>query len=585
VAAGVSGSAGAEPGAGAGTFASVFEARLTEGAPGDEPADGSRPASEHVPGPERPAIDPEAWMFDSFAGREIQAALAGQVPTALPTFVAAGPVPTGPERGGAIPPGVGSGHPMGWNDVAGGGNAPPGPWQELDRLAATPDARGQLHVRASFQTSGALRAFARAESDAGGQASWPALPMTAARPAPGDAWPAASRPDADPLTPEQGLAIVRALAATRHADPTLRALDHRVAADAPTSAEAGDAVVPASEASRRPARAAAATDSRLEAERLIASALARPPGPDTQGAVPSVPNPDSAARALARSAIPAHRAFPAVPAPDGAVLAPPALGPDGQPPVRLTPDSGDGATTSERESARAGTFGPNSHTFPSARATGQPPLFALEESVTPLSSVATTVATNRGAGILARDQGAGLAAVPSDGPRGAIRHDLLDTGNAPASSLPHELRRLEARAAASPAPDAGAGPRDVPADLPSQIVQAIKLQWRDGTGEARLRLKPEHLGEILVTLQVNGHEVSASVQADHLGVRAWIETHADELRSMLDSQRLHLAHLSVGDHAREQRRREPRRRPEETTARTPERGATPAFEVQMVERL
>ena len=82
-------------------------------------------------------------------------------------------------------------------------------------------------------------------------------------------------------------------------------------------------------------------------------------------------------------------------------------------------------------------------------------------------------------------------------------------------------------------------------ELPDQLIRAIRMQWRNGLGEAKLRLTPEHLGEVMVALQVRQGSVSAVLRADTELVRDWIRTHQNELKSLLESQGLRLESLVV----------------------------------------
>ena len=102
-------------------------------------------------------------------------------------------------------------------------------------------------------------------------------------------------------------------------------------------------------------------------------------------------------------------------------------------------------------------------------------------------------------------------------------------------------------------------------ELPDQLVRAIRMQWRNGVGDAKLRLTPEHLGEVLVSLQVRQGSVSAVLRVDSEIVRDWIRAHQHELKSSLEVQGLQLDELVVEEdgHADQQPGREfdhPRRR-------------------------
>jgi hypothetical protein len=101
-------------------------------------------------------------------------------------------------------------------------------------------------------------------------------------------------------------------------------------------------------------------------------------------------------------------------------------------------------------------------------------------------------------------------------------------------------------AAGAPA-TAEAAPAATPAEvhLTPQIVKAVSLLWRDGVGEARLRLEPEHLGSVTVSLRVERGIVTARLTADVPAVRDWIRTHEADLRSGLASQGLELDQIVV----------------------------------------
>jgi chemotaxis protein MotD len=97
------------------------------------------------------------------------------------------------------------------------------------------------------------------------------------------------------------------------------------------------------------------------------------------------------------------------------------------------------------------------------------------------------------------------------------------------------------------------------ADVVPQIVRSIHLQSAGEVGHARVQLRPEHLGDVLVELRVEQGEVIASLEASRPEVREWIESRAEELKQALGAQGLELLHFSVRD-GEESRREEPRER-------------------------
>lgn len=110
-----------------------------------------------------------------------------------------------------------------------------------------------------------------------------------------------------------------------------------------------------------------------------------------------------------------------------------------------------------------------------------------------------------------------------------------------------------------------------------QLVQAIRVQLRGGVSDATVRLKPEHLGDVTISLRVEGSTVSATVQAEVAAVRHWIEANESTLRENLSRAGLDLGQLVVRPDERgaqqnpprgnEQRRKGMRGRADATEAR------------------
>jgi flagellar hook-length control protein FliK len=128
------------------------------------------------------------------------------------------------------------------------------------------------------------------------------------------------------------------------------------------------------------------------------------------------------------------------------------------------------------------------------------------------------------------------------------------------------------QAAASTAGQASGATLD--AEVPHQIVQAIRLQWTQGVGTARVTLQPDYLGDLRIDIRVDRGAVTAVLDASNPAVRQWIEGHESTLRQGLAEQGLTLDRLVVKDEqtppdaGAEQRRQprdeqppEPRRRP------------------------
>ncbi len=90
-------------------------------------------------------------------------------------------------------------------------------------------------------------------------------------------------------------------------------------------------------------------------------------------------------------------------------------------------------------------------------------------------------------------------------------------------------------------------------DLQHQIVQSLWLHGREGGGEARVRLKPEYLGELSVRVSVQQGVVTARLEAETPAVREWIERHEASLRQALGDYGLTLESLTVEEPARDER--------------------------------
>jgi len=141
-------------------------------------------------------------------------------------------------------------------------------------------------------------------------------------------------------------------------------------------------------------------------------------------------------------------------------------------------------------------------------------------------------------------------------------------GEAPVVGGPSDGVRFTVAGAAGSAAYVSAAPRHEEAVLP-QIVQSIRLHAVQGTTEARVQLKPEHLGALNITLKVVQNQVTATIQADVAAVRQWIQSNEASLRQALSEQGLELAKLVVhqddqqasqGEENGDRARRQPRRR-------------------------
>jgi flagellar hook-length control protein FliK len=87
----------------------------------------------------------------------------------------------------------------------------------------------------------------------------------------------------------------------------------------------------------------------------------------------------------------------------------------------------------------------------------------------------------------------------------------------------------------------------VPDDLSTQIVQAVRMQWSDGAGEARITLTPDYLGDVTVSLRVDQGSVTAVLHADSPAVRTWMQANEPLLNQALSEQGLRLERLVVSE--------------------------------------
>jgi flagellar hook-length control protein FliK len=138
----------------------------------------------------------------------------------------------------------------------------------------------------------------------------------------------------------------------------------------------------------------------------------------------------------------------------------------------------------------------------------------------------------------------------------------------PPTTMPSSDPAIAGGATVAPAGGGAEATPDPP--IAGQVVRAISMAWRDGVGEAKVRLTPEHLGEVTVSLRVERGQVTAHVQADTATAREWIQAHEVDLRQGLEGQGLQLARLVVT--ADGHRQRQDGGKPQPQPRRAPSRG-------------
>lgn len=82
-----------------------------------------------------------------------------------------------------------------------------------------------------------------------------------------------------------------------------------------------------------------------------------------------------------------------------------------------------------------------------------------------------------------------------------------------------------------------------------------KLIWmhKQDMPSVQLRLNPEHLGPVLVKIDINHDQASVAFTAQHLAVKEAIEAAIPKLREMLGGQQLNLADVNVSQQQSDQR--------------------------------
>ena len=127
----------------------------------------------------------------------------------------------------------------------------------------------------------------------------------------------------------------------------------------------------------------------------------------------------------------------------------------------------------------------------------------------------------------------------------AASEDAGPAAVAPAAAAP---------AAASPAAAAPVTTAAVPtsaqtetpgAENVGRLVQAMRVIARPGAWEANVRLNPEHLGDVSIAVRVERNTVSAVVNAEGAGVRQWLESQEEAVRSGMAEHGLQLDRFIV----------------------------------------
>ena len=157
-------------------------------------------------------------------------------------------------------------------------------------------------------------------------------------------------------------------------------------------------------------------------------------------------------------------------------------------------------------------------------------------------------------------------------PDGALPLGLVG-GAAPVGPVPPDLT-----------PSATVVDAPLPSSVGDQVlhhvVSSLRMQWKDGIGEAKLHLRPDALGAVSVSLRVEAGVVTAVVRADSPQVQEWVVQHQQTLRQQMEAAGLRLDELVVTPDDERQGDRQQDAPPEHRHRRQPAETATdaPAFE-------
>jgi flagellar hook-length control protein FliK len=209
----------------------------------------------------------------------------------------------------------------------------------------------------------------------------------------------------------------------------------------------------------------------------------------------------------------------------------------------------------------------------------------FDRPLTPLAAEVAAIAAAQGAG---NQPGAS-----SDTSRDDRGHQPRPSSAEPVSAIAHRLAQtVQLMAGFEHVLETVTQERTSAPELPNEpqlmatLVKSMRLQHQSGGGTAVIKLDPEFLGGVTVSLQLTRGAVTASLQAERADVRAWLEANEGTLRDALKQQGLSLDRLVVSDDRLERQRETSsdgrRRESQPAPARKPRRqgsGEAVTFEV------
>jgi len=219
------------------------------------------------------------------------------------------------------------------------------------------------------------------------------------------------------------------------------------------------------------------------------------------------------------------------------------------PPVSPTPETGAGSTTLLSEAAAVSASTENSTTAnattPGIRTEAQR---LIADAVAANGQAVQDAQADTSSGNSSRDRGREERRASFE-MTWLRRSSSLESRLAPPASfvMPSATPTTPGGSAAAAFGSTVQAPFEMPAAAEnlSRLVQTIRVQARDGVSHATVRLNPEHLGEVTMTIRVESGNVTAVVRAEAGDVRQWLRGQEESIRASLAEQGLTLDELVV----------------------------------------
>ncbi len=127
--------------------------------------------------------------------------------------------------------------------------------------------------------------------------------------------------------------------------------------------------------------------------------------------------------------------------------------------------------------------------------------------------------------------------------------ELINGQNATAAGAAHQMFNLnhhQARVVEAPVTQGSQGKTVLSHDAVHQITQQVNLMnSAKQDGEIKIRLRPDHLGELQMVVRTSGSQVAVQIRAHDHESKKIIEDSLGSLKDSLSKQNLSLAHVEV----------------------------------------